>query len=1131
MDFELPPDQPEDQPPDSPEIEMAPPDGPELNAPPEPPEQAPSPAMEAIRSAARNLTEPLTAPFAKATTTMERIAAPAVAARDFAKRPLLEPIPGAARAAQNVREFYGPSDEELEKEAGRTGKMPYKSMFKRMGGEALAMMIPQTPADVAMMLASPAAEGVAKQALTKTFPRLARPLFGAAEEVAHMAPAIDLPPDAPTARPPVSEARPPAELPVIQPGSKTGEPHALFSFNDDFGPEGAKRSQYTVFGDPSNPVIQKVGYGSTVGKDVLEEAGIPVTGREPRTVGKWEPLDLEQLYPKAASAEAGAVKLGPDVKPGEPSPIDNFKREFYDRMEPIKYKPGEEFAPEFPNAGGKYTESYVSARTLPGKIKAQSEGLLKELNDVIAPLENFEDREALNRIYTMRNFADLDRMGKTTSGVTADVAETELARLQSELGPERFKRIAQVADSIADIQNNKALDILVEGKVITPESAQALRERYPNYMRSEILEDELAQTRPEFRRSDSGEPIGKINKSFLKQKQGTQKIINTDVLDVVRRSLITKVSAAQKQKVVDQIATQFGKEIGQSIFKEGKIVTEVDPSKIPKGFVRSNAKSSSGKVFAVRKDIEDMLQGLNREQLDLVTKTMSSFNRIFKSGATTYRAPFVLSNFFRDAQEVFLKGRAIPGQASKVMSYGKALFSSVKEAMGIPDEVFHEWMKGGGSYGGVVTSYPKQVPIPAKLLSPKDKAARVIMNTVSLPFDAVRIPAEIMENTSRLAEYIRLKPTKLPEPLKILNSRDVTVDFEKMGDALRVWNNVIPFLNPAAQGTFNIARLFRDQPLLAAARVGAYVAAPTVGLYSWNKQFGNDNKVDPYIKDNFWYINTGATRQVDGEDLPVILTIRKGETSQLFSNPVQSLLEYSSKDLNFQNRIANFTPLGMAGNLVSFAMPPLLKEPFEQYANFDTFRGGPIIPERLKNVAPGRQFTNGTTDTARLIGEKTGISPARLEHGIQGIYPAAKQALEISDSILKPQPEVKRQDKGMFEKSRSFQPLIRTPSGFFSQEEAAARRFETKTKETGATPRFMFKEAYRQYLRERTPENLKKVQKWIAETAPESRGRVILEVNREMAGKGLEDKEKARRLLPLKRRGRFARELQDLTTE
>lgn len=102
-----------------------------------------------------------------------------------------------------------------------------------------------------------------------------------------------------------------AELPVMQPGATTGEPHALFAYNDNFGPDGAERSLYNVFGDKEHPVIKQTGHGSSITKADLDKAGIPVVGRQPNSL-KYQPLD-ELSAPSAPDqgflAQRGGVSL------------------------------------------------------------------------------------------------------------------------------------------------------------------------------------------------------------------------------------------------------------------------------------------------------------------------------------------------------------------------------------------------------------------------------------------------------------------------------------------------------------------------------------------------------------------------------------------------------------------------------------------------------------------------------------------------------------------------------------------------------------------------------------------------------------------------------------------------------
>ena len=110
----------------------------------------------------------------------------------------------------------------------------------------------------------------------------------------------------------------PKDLPIVQPGAKTGAPHALFAYNDEFGPEGAPRSVYNIYGDPSHPSIKSAGWGSSVAKEKLGD--IPITGREPRSTA-YEPIEkAPEVVPMAGKGPAPepASRIPPD--PNAPPP-------------------------------------------------------------------------------------------------------------------------------------------------------------------------------------------------------------------------------------------------------------------------------------------------------------------------------------------------------------------------------------------------------------------------------------------------------------------------------------------------------------------------------------------------------------------------------------------------------------------------------------------------------------------------------------------------------------------------------------------------------------------------------------------------------------------------------------------
>lgn len=69
------------------------------------------------------------------------------------------------------------------------------------------------------------------------------------------------------------------DLPEVITGAKAGPPHAVFAYTDNFGPGGAAREVYNVFGDPKDPVFAKTGWGSSIPVEDIEKLGIPITGR------------------------------------------------------------------------------------------------------------------------------------------------------------------------------------------------------------------------------------------------------------------------------------------------------------------------------------------------------------------------------------------------------------------------------------------------------------------------------------------------------------------------------------------------------------------------------------------------------------------------------------------------------------------------------------------------------------------------------------------------------------------------------------------------------------------------------------------------------------------------------------
>lgn len=161
------------------------------------------------------------------------------------------------------------------KDTGSTLKAPYEMVAddKSLGDTEIGQKFRERPISTPLGVAGTVSMGAG----------LLEGGIGAAPEAA----AVE---DIPKLSVPEAPPAAPAELPVVQPGMKTGDPHALFAYNDKFGPEGSERSLYNIFGDPEHPAIKPAGgWGSSVPEETLKANNIPITGRQPNST-KYEPI-------------------------------------------------------------------------------------------------------------------------------------------------------------------------------------------------------------------------------------------------------------------------------------------------------------------------------------------------------------------------------------------------------------------------------------------------------------------------------------------------------------------------------------------------------------------------------------------------------------------------------------------------------------------------------------------------------------------------------------------------------------------------------------------------------------------------------------------------------------------------
>ena len=84
-------------------------------------------------------------------------------------------------------------------------------------------------------------------------------------------------------------------------------------------------------------------------------------------------------------------------------------------------------------------------------------------------------------------------------------------------------------------------------------------------------------------------------------------------------------------------------------------------------------------------------------------------------------------------------------------------------------------------------------------------------------------------------------------------------------------------------------------------------------------------------------------------------------------------------------------------------LPQLIKPLIELSTNYSFFLESPIVGAGLRNVDPALQFTESTSELAKMLGGMTNVSPVKLDYFIRAYTGmAGTLGLEVTDSLMNP---------------------------------------------------------------------------------------------------------------------------------
>jgi hypothetical protein len=512
--------------------------------------------------------------------------------------------------------------------------------------------------------------------------------------------------------------------------------------------------------------------------------------------------------------------------------------------------------------------------------------------------------------------------------------------------------------------NDNILRILAHEGMIKAEVYEALIKKYKNYVSmSREFADEAA-IEQSFGMGKGYANVRNALKSISEDGSSRQVISPLESMIKNTYAMLDMVERNRVGKIFAEKAGEHG---------IGKLVEHVEGTSSSKDSSFSIWKNGEKHTFQTTPELYRAIMAMNQESANFITKLMSVPAGWLRAGATL-TPDFALKNLSRDTFSalVFTRNGFIP-----VVDHLKGLASLIGK-----DDIYHEY-RSSGALASTLTGLDRNYTHASMEKLMKGEGWKQYT-----PIELMRGFSEAVETMTRLGEYKKARGKGKSMAEAALSARDVTLDFSKSGTWGKKYNQITPFFNAAVQEPARIIQAFKENKLGTSAKIGMYIVAPSVLLWSMNHDQDWYKELPQYQKDLFWVFKAGDT----------ICRIPKPfGLGVLFGSGTERMLDYYvSKDPQTMARWAKTTFDAFLPNI----MPTVFSAISEWNSNYSAFLGRNIVPQKELNLPDSMQYGPGTSTTAKFIGEKLDLSPRKLDYLAQSLGGGmARQTLNIVDAV------------------------------------------------------------------------------------------------------------------------------------
>ena len=589
-----------------------------------------------------------------------------------------------------------------------------------------------------------------------------------------------------------------------------------------------------------------------------------------------------------------------------------------------------------------------------------------ELKPIVDQMDNLKiDKLDMDVYLANKRLAGFGEIGREVKGSDPVKAKQIVNALETKYG----SNISQVADQLYKYQN-KGFQEMIDAGFISPEAGKIIQSQNPDYAPLNRVMDEMDNYLglPTRKTMQGSQPIQKL--------KGSERLIDSPLENIIantfkQRAAIEKNRVAKSLVNLQQIA-----DLGFSkVSKSGDDVITV-------------WNNGNKEYWRVGEEIASTAKGLNEENMNSLLKIFTAPARLLRQGATGRNPDFMIPNIVRDQLDAGVTSRYgyIP-----FIDYLSGLKSMIAN-----DDIYNKWQQSGAKIDLGEMSGRKTIQ--ASFDTTKQKAG--LFKWVGSALDTM---GKYSEQPTRVGLFKKAYKNTGNELLAMMESRDATVDFARMGSKMKVANSIVPFLNVGVQGFDKLIRATKNNPAKVALNASIYGALPAVMTVLYNLVNFKDEyaEIPQYEKDSNFVLVTGrnASGTVD------YLSVPKGNVLPLITNPIQSFLAFTSK--NSQQTFNEFATQFLSSALpvvgdgqslkevgvktIGSNLPQLIKPITENLVNksfwkynTDTEQTKEIVPSYLQKKAPYEQSYEWTPKAYKAIGSVLNVSPLQVQNLMEG---------------------------------------------------------------------------------------------------------------------------------------------------